>query len=93
MDSPTHAPLRSVVSFILAKGFNGRLVSIADLPQINAALFSKLKSNAFALAFSKSENISVLSLEDMLGEDFSHLGVRRGAVLAVKQFRVGNKQV
>ena len=47
------------------------------------------------MVISLSDEISVLSLEDMLlGEDFSNLGVHYcGAVLAVKQFQVGNERI
>ena len=46
------------------------------------------------MVISLSDEISVLSLEDMLlGEDFSNLGVHCGAVLAVKQFQVGNERI
>eukprot|EP00956_Cyclotella_meneghiniana_P009650 scaffold13339_cov32-Cyclotella_meneghiniana.AAC.2 len=93
MNSPTHAPLRSVVSLILAKSFRGRLVRITDLAQLNVPHFSELKSNAFTLAFAKSDETSTLDLENMLGGDFSCLGLRRGAVLAVKLFRVNNTRV
>lgn len=93
MNSPAHAPLRSVVSVFLAKNFAGRLVSITDLPQLNNRLFSELKSNAFTLAFAKSDGIPVLLLEDMLGKEFSHLGVRPGAVLAIKTFRANNRRI
>ena len=93
MNSPTHAPLRSVVSFILAKSFRGRLVRITDLAQLNVPHFSELKSNAFSLAFAKHDDTPTLDLENMLGGDFSCLGLRRGAVLAVKQIRLNNVRV
>ena len=93
MNSSAHAPLRAVVSFILAKSFRGRLVKITDLVQLDASHFTKLKSNAFSFAFAKNDETPVLDLENMLGDDFSCLGVQRGAVLVVKQFRVNNVRI
>ena len=63
----THAPLRSVVSFVLAKSFRGRLVKITDLAQLNIPHFSELKSNALSLAFAKHDETPTLDLENMLG--------------------------
>ena len=56
MNQQAHAPLRSVVSFIFAKNFRSRLISVTeDLLQLNDPQFKKLKSNAFVLAISKSD--------------------------------------
>eukprot|EP00956_Cyclotella_meneghiniana_P017549 scaffold28812_cov78-Cyclotella_meneghiniana.AAC.2 len=54
-----------------------QLVRIADLAQLYVRDFTKLKSNAFALAFAKSDETPVLELDldNMLGEDFSCLGI------------------
>ena len=94
MDTNTHAPLRSVVSCILSdERFRGRFVSTKDLPPLCNSLFSQLKSNAFSLAFAKSDAVSYVEVKTLVPDDFDRLGVEDGAVLAVKtNARDGNKR-
>ena len=85
MDTSTHAPLRAVVACILSdERFKGRLVLLTDLFPLCNGLFSLLKPNAFDLAFAKSDYVSSVMIEDLLGNKCAGIDIEAGAVLAVK---------